>query len=148
MKSIFDATIRAELLARVDRVNAESPRKFGRMRSDQMLYHVNQFLGAFLGDVPTTFGGSTLKAAIMRTLVLSPMPIPPGKGVSPPEFIASGTYDIESEKNRFKDIIERIGARATQTNWPVSPAFGPMTGPQYGKLGYKEADHHFRQFGV
>lgn len=148
MKSLFDAAVRKELIARAERVNAESPRMWGVMRPDQMLYHVNQFLGAFLGDVPASFTGSPLKAAIMRTLLLTPMPIPPGKGVSPPEFVASGTYDIESEKKRFKDIVERIGSRSSETDWPVSPAFGKVTGTQYGKLGYKEADHHFRQFGV
>ena len=32
--------------------------------------------------------------------------------------------------------------------WRPHPAFGAMTGPSWGCMLYKHADHHLRQFGA
>ena len=148
MKTVFDATVRKELIDRVNRVTPTSQRKFGKMNPNQALHHVNTALQAYLGEVKAEYHGNALKAGFLKLFTFSPIPIPPEKGKTAPEFVAGGSYNLNEEKARFKDLIERVGSRRSQVEWPVSPVFGKLTAKQYGELGYKHTDHHLKQFGV
>ncbi len=76
------------------------------------------------------------------------MAIPPEKGKTAKEFIASERYDLEKEKLRLKLNIERWASVPDDHVWPRHTSFGKLSRRQYGKLAYKHTDHHFRQFGV
>ncbi len=148
MKSIFDPAVRQELIHRVNSLRTDSPRVFGNMTAPQGLHHINGAFQMYLGELKAPYHGNNLKAALLRFFTFSPMPIPRGKGKTSPPLVSEGAYDLEAEKARFRDLLERVGARRDQKEWPVSPVFGKLTGEQYGKLGYKHTDHHLQQFGV
>ncbi len=118
------------------------------MRPEQGLHHINGAFQTYLGEINSPYHGSNLKAAVMRLLTFSPMPIPRGKGKTTPPLISEGTYDIEAEKIRFRDLLERVSSRRDATEWPIHAIFGKLTAEQDGKLGYKHTDHHLQQFGV
>src|SRR5437868_8185920 len=142
MKTIFDTAVRKELVERVNKITAKSERKFGTMRPDQGLHHINSALQMYLGEIETKYHGNALKAALFRLLTFSPLPIPPEKGRTAPPLVAGGSYNIESEQVRFRDLIERVAAQRSKKDWPISPIFGKLTTKQYGELAYKHSDHH------
>ncbi len=148
MKTIFDASVRKELIDRVNKLTAHAPRVFGTMRPEQGLHHINEAFQLYLGEVTSPYHGSDLKAAIFRLFTFSPIPIPQAKAKTAPPLVSEGTYNIQSEKARFADLIERVAAQLPTYEWPIHPFFGKLTSDQYGKLGYKHTDHHLKQFGV
>jgi Protein of unknown function (DUF1569) len=44
--------------------------------------------------------------------------------------------------------INGFTARASASEWPDHPAFGPLPRRAWGVLAYRHIDHHLRQFGV
>jgi hypothetical protein len=148
MKSAFDPAVRKELLERVNNLSPNSQRQFGTMTPDQSLHHINLMLKASLGETAAKFSGSNLKAALVRRVVISPMPIPKGKAKAPAELVGTGRYDLDAEKREFKDILDRLTAKDNAFHWPMHPLFGKMTRKQHGLFAYKESNHHLKQFGV
>ena len=148
MKTIFDTTVRKELIDRVNNLSPNSPTLFGKMKAPQGLHHINGALQMYLGELSFPYHGNNFKSAILRLFTFSPMPIPKEKAQTVPPLISEGEYDIEAEKARFADLIERVASQANLAEWPVSPIFGKLTVDKYGKLGYKHTDHHLKQFGV
>jgi hypothetical protein len=148
MKTIFDPAVRSELIGRVSKLSAKSEKKFGSMRPDQGIHHINIVLQAYLGEVKTVPPSNKFIATLMKLFTFSPLPIPPEKGRTAPPFVAGSSYSIETEKARFPGLIERVAGQRDLKEWPISPVFGKLSGDQYGKLAYKHTDHHLKQFGV
>jgi len=50
MRVLHDPAVRASIEARLDSLRPDAPRQWGKMTADQMLWHVNEFLAASLGE--------------------------------------------------------------------------------------------------
>ena len=148
MKTVFDPAVRAELLQRANALTMQSERKFGTMRPDQSLHHINLMLRASFGESPVPYHGNNMQAAIGRLVFFSPMPLLKGKLKAPAPLEAHDTYDLEREKSDFRALLDRYASASTQATWPVHPIFGKLSHDQEGKYAYKESDHHLKQFGV
>jgi hypothetical protein len=148
MKTIFEPAIRKELIERVNKLTVHSPRVFGKMKPEQALHHINSAFQMYLGELSAPYHGNNFKAAVMRLFAFSPIPIPREKAPASPPLISEATYNIETEKSKFANLLERATAKSKTAEWPIHPFFGKLTAEQYGKLGYKHTDHHLQQFGV
>lgn len=148
MKTIFEPTVRKELIARANRITLNSPRLFGTMRPDQGLHHINSALRLYTGEITSPYNNNPVIKTIAKLVTFSPIPIPRGKGRTAPPLVSNDSYDLEKEKRDFSELIEKVGALKSKTEWPVHPFFGKLSRDQYGKLGYKHTDHHLQQFGV
>ncbi len=102
----------------------------------------------YLGKVSAPYHGNNFKAALARLFILSPIPFPREKAQTFPALLSEATYNIEAEKTRFADLLERVAAKPKTSEWPIHAVFGKLTAEQYGKLGYKHTDHHLQQFSV
>lgn len=148
MKTIFDPAVRNELVERANRLMLQSERKWGIMRPEQSLHHINAAFQLYLGEVRSPYQGNVALSAIAKLVTFSPIPIPRGKAKTAPLLIAGNTYDLNAEKAAFVQLIDRVVARSANSEWPIHPFFGKLSRDQYGKLGYKHTDHHLKQFGV
>jgi Protein of unknown function (DUF1569) len=148
MKTIFEPAVKNELIERVNKLTVHSPRVFGKMKPEQGLHHINSALQMYLGELTSPYHGNKFKSAIMKLVVFSPIPIPREKAPTSPALLAEATYNIESEKSRFADLLGRAVSQLKTAEWPIHPFFGNLTADQYGKLAYKHTDHHLQQFGV
>jgi hypothetical protein len=146
MPTLHDPAFRASLVARLNALDPSSPRKWGAMSADQMLWHVNQFLAAALGEGTLPAHKPPLPAPLMRLMVLY-MPWPKSAPTNP-GAVAGETHDFEAEKARCRTLIERFAAKPMEGAWPADPSFGQSTGTFASKLQAKHLDHHFRQFGA
>jgi hypothetical protein len=117
------------------------------MTVDQMLWHVNQFLAASVGEpasLQTT--KSPIPAPLMKFfLIYMPWPksAPTNKGA-----VARGSYDLETERAKCRALIAKFVSRPIDGEWPDDPSFGPASGTFASKLQAKHLDHHFRQFNA
>ena len=150
MKTIFDKTIRDELINRVNSLNDNGPPQWGKMNAYQMVKHNNVWNEWMLGGNKLTYQQSFLgkifgKYALTRMIKddrLLDRNIPTSE-----QFKVKETKgEIESEKVKWKASL------AEYENYSnpgfIHDFFGKMTKEQVGVLVYKHTDHHLRQFDV
>ena len=146
MRMLHDPAVRGELESRLAALRPEAPRKWGSMTSDQMLWHVNQFLAWSIGEGnPKPPGKSAIPAGVMKFFLIY-MPWPKGAPTNP-DARAAAKHDFEAERAKCKALIAKLAARPIDGAWPVDPSFGPVNGKFVSRLHAKHLDHHFRQFG-
>jgi hypothetical protein len=145
MKLHDDAT-RAQLIARLDALSPAAAGQWGRMKADQMLFHLGAGLATAIGELQCESKVTPMLRYMVRWIALYgpwPKEAPTAK-----EFLAEGAYDFEVERVRVKQLMLKLAARPIQGRWPAHPAFGPLSGRQWSLLQYRHVDHHLRQFGV
>lgn len=144
--TLHDRAARAEVLARLRALTPDSPRRWGRMSVDQMLWHVNQGLLAAMGELHTEPVRVPLPRSLIKAMVLR-LPWPRGAPTAP-EYVAKAMYEFEEQRQRTLDLVDAFTARELVGEWPVHAGFGRMTGPEWSRLMYRHTDHHLRQFSV
>jgi hypothetical protein len=146
MPLLHDPVVRNAIETRLAKISADSPRKWGQMSVDQMLWHVNQFLAASIGEGTLQVQKGPLPAAIMKFFVLY-MPWPRGAPTNR-SAVARAEHDLEAERARCRELIAKFVSRPVDSPWPADPSFGPVSGTFASKLQAKHLDHHFRQFSA
>ena len=162
MKSIWRASVRDDLRARLARLTPDSKAQWGRMTAPQMVCHLtDSFLGVMgergsrsatesetaqaTAPIPASFRQRMMKLVALRL----PMPWPHGvktraevdqeKGGTPPGDFAADVAALERTCERFaRDHRERA----------PHFMFGPLTSEEWNRWGYRHMDHHLRQFGL
>jgi hypothetical protein len=146
--SLFDATGRAAMLARLDSLRADSQRQWGVMSIEQMLAHCQQPLRVAVGDL-------ALKRSLIGVLfgrmakkkLFAPEPWKKSLPTAP-EFKIAKPGHFSTERATLRALIERFGSAgpAGFTKAP-HPFFGPLTSDEWQALQWRHLDHHFTQFG-
>lgn len=139
--------VAASIRARVASLTPDSPRQWGKMSIDQMLWHVNLPLAECLGEYDTPPANVPLPKPLFRWVVLN---LPWGKGApTRPDMVVKGQrFDFDTEKKKCLDMIDRFMARPLDGSWPRSANMGNMTGAHWSQLQARHLDHHLRQFGA
>ncbi|MEH6764817.1 MAG: DUF1569 domain-containing protein [Aequorivita antarctica] len=146
MKSLFDDQAYSEIKKRLNALNLESERKWGRMDVGQMLYHCQQPLNISLGK-------SNIKkqffplAFLFKKSLYNDKPwrqnLPTAK-----TFKITETKDFDPEKIALEKLIDEFQRKKNETQWEPHPLFGKFTPQQWGQMQYKHLDHHLKQFGA
>jgi hypothetical protein len=146
--TLFDGATREGLLRRMETVQPDRRPLWGKMNAGQMLAHVSAALAMATGELKTESKKSPLANPLGRWLVIYVMKWPQGTPTAP-ELLAVQPTEWTVDLARFRELLERAGTHAPEDGeWPRHPAFGRMTGKQWGDLGYRHLDHHLRQFGA
>jgi hypothetical protein len=116
------------------------------MSVGQMLWHVNQFLGASIGETTLVAQKTPIPAPIMKFFLIY-MPWPKSAPTNR-SAVATTEHDVDAERARCRELIAKFTSRPVEGEWPVDPSFGPVSGKFASKLQAKHLDHHFRQFGA
>lgn len=144
--SVHDATFRSALQSRIRALRAESPRQWGKMRPDQMLWHVNYGLSWAMGEVSPPPEKSPLPRPIMKFVVLY-LPWPKSAPTSP-AFRAEGSYDLEAERVRCLRLVTQLAGQPLENLSRDHSLFGKMSGGEVSRLQARHLDHHLRQFSL
>jgi len=145
--SIHDDRVRLEFRARLESLRRDSPRRWGRMTVDQMLWHLGDGLEMAIGSRP--YGQPQLPAIPSALLKFAVLNLPWPKGAPTLDALrASGTHDFEAERTRCLRLLEELGRKDVHSAWPAHPAFGVVDGRFHSRLQARHVDHHLRQFGV
>jgi hypothetical protein len=151
MKNLFDATVANQVKIRLEKLQPQSERRWGKMTAAQMLAHCSVSMQWAVGELVPEKGA--LLQRLMGRLV-KPMVFrndDPIRKNSPTakSLIVSDERDLGKERNRLLGLIDKFAERGAAgcTRDPHS-FFGRMTPEQWAILMYKHLDHHLRQFGV
>ena len=147
MPMLHDATFRESAKARIKSLRADSPRRWGKMSIDQMLWHVNCLLENALGRFPIKTIKLPIPNVIARFVVIN---VPWRKGNTPtaPEVVATQSYDLESERTKALKLIDEFAAKPLESAWGDSSFLGPLGGRDWSRLQGKHVDYHLKQFGA
>ena len=146
MPFFHDSTVRKSLRARVESLMPDSPRRWGKMTVDQMLWHVNEALSVAIGEVTVPPQPRNMPAPLLKFLVLN---VPwPKSAPTHPSFVAGQRHDFASEKARLLRLVDAFCGKSIESSWPDSPTFGPVDGRFMSRLQAKHLDHHLKQFNA
>jgi len=149
MKSLFNDADRNAILQRLDKLQADSPRQWGKMNPAQMVTHCARALETGAGERPMKqkLIGKILMP-FFRKSILGEKPFS-RNGPTDPSFIVADEREFTTERQKLVDLIGRFVARGPAAAATQEHAFfGKMTGEEWGETMYKHIDHHLQQFGV
>jgi hypothetical protein len=148
MKHLHDAAEREQLKARIRKISASSPRKWGKMTPDQMLWHCCEPIECAVGRKP--YGkmmSMPLPGSWIRFMLLN-VPWIKGRTPTAPAFQAKGSYDLEAERTRLLGLIDQLAALDITGQAPTHPMFGENSIAYQSKLQVKHIAYHLEQFSV
>ena len=147
-KSIFAAPHRQHLLERIARLRPDSPRNFGKMTPAQMICHLEDAVHCATGRTPARFKQTFMANRLVRFLIIYVIPWPKGKAKTVMEMQATKPGDFEADKKRLQAALVEAAERGAGAPWATHPAFGDLSGREYGALIYRHFDFHLKQFNV
>ena len=149
MLTLFDSTINAEILERIEKLNTSSSPLWGKMNVVQMLAHLDLSLRVNFDEIELKkgllgifFGG------ISRRILLSEKPypkyLPADKNVLTKEVVDFVTEKLKVETSIKKYLMMGPNGISKKPHYIL----GKITRKESALLTYKHLDHHLRQFGV
>jgi hypothetical protein len=142
---LHDPDVYQSIRRRIESLRPDSPRQWGKMTIDQMLWHVNVSMREATGEYTPTIKPLPLPKWFFRWAVLT---MPWGRGArTRPDMYAKSTYDFAAQKAECLALVDRIYNRPVGASWPESVSMGPMTGRHWSQLTAKHLEHHLKQFG-
>jgi hypothetical protein len=145
MNPLHDPEVYTSIRKRVESLRVDTPRQWGKMSVDQMLWHVNVSMREAVGDYTPQLKPPPLPKVLFRWAVIN---LPWGRGApTRPDMQPVSTHDFNAQKAECLSLIDRIVARPVSAAWPDSASMGTMTGKHWSRLTAKHLDHHLRQFG-
>lgn len=146
VRTLRDEARRREIGERLARLTETDRPLWGRMDAPQMVAHLAAWFRMALGDLHIPPRRLIVRHFPLKQLLLYVIPFPRGLPTAPELQRPSAGWDADMALVR--DGLARLAAQDAAVSWPDHPAFGAMSGSQWGVLGYRHTDHHLRQFGV
>jgi hypothetical protein len=149
MKNLFEALALEELKERVERLQADSPRQWGKMTPGQALAHYSAQMEMVLGEkFPRRSLLGRIVGRFAKPKFFGEEPLQRNMPTDK-EYVITDERDLKIERERLRRLLDRFiaGGSAGCTKHPHS-FLGPLTPEEWATLMYKHLDHHLRQFGV
>ena len=153
MKTLAHGSDRDELLERLRRIHAETPRRWGKMSAHQMICHAADAYRMAAGRRAVEPVRGPMRNGLAKWVALyAPLPWPRGIQTCPEVDPArAGTKPVDftrdvAEVEAFLALI--ASAPTSELGQRSHPIFGRMTGEDWQRWGYLHMDHHLRQFGL
>jgi hypothetical protein len=148
MKSVFDASVRQELIDRINSLTVNSKPQWGKMNICQMLRHCVLAEEMYLGKTvhKRSLLGRIFGRIGLRNILKDERPLQRNAPTSSDFKVKEPSGDVEREKKKWIALIEEYATFSNDDfeHW----FFGKMTKEQVGLFVYKHTDHHLRQFNA
>ena len=150
LRTIHDHGTRGRVVARLEALDADTPGRWGRMNAGQMVKHLDDLYRFALGEIEGPSVGNWFHHTLMRWWAVTvPLRWPHG-------FPTAARFDQERDGTPpaafdadRRALIETIGRfTAPDAELGHHPIMGPLSHAEWGRWGFRHADHHLRQFGV
>ena len=143
-KLLHDPEVYAAIRRRIESLAVDTPRTWGKMTIDQMLWHVNVSMREAVGEYTPQIKKPPVPKWLLRWAILA---FPWGRGApTRPDMYAVSPHDFAVQKAQCLTLVERIYRQSLASKWPDSITMGRMTGRHWSHLTAKHLDHHLRQF--
>lgn len=148
--TLFNLEDNQAMQARIEALQPDAVRQWGKMEVAQMLAHCVQPLRIAFREVRSKrvwigfFFGAIAKRRYVTDSGDWDKNLP-----TDPTFVQTGERDFETEKTRLLAYLKRFvteGPEAITTD--MHPFFGKLTPDDWDKLTINHLNHHLRQFGA
>ncbi|GER60733.1 DUF1569 domain-containing protein [Patiriisocius marinus] len=147
MKNLFTDDGFNEIQNRLNNLNENADKQWGKMTAGQMAHHCQLPFNVMLEKVDYGLKPNFLVNLFFKKSMYSDKPWRKNLPTAP-SFKEQEPRDFAKEKAALSALITEFGTQRERNDWKPHPAFGKMTKEQWGKMQYKHLDHHFRQFNV
>jgi hypothetical protein len=152
-RTIADAAVRADLIARLRRLTPDTPARWGLLTAHEMLCHLGDATAMVLGDRPRVTPVDDRPRRLRAALGLwSPLRWPHGLRTSPhydPHAHGSRPTEFTGDLTRAIDGLTRLGTGGAGVRLePAHGFFGSMSARDWQRWTWKHTEHHLRQFGL
>ena len=148
MNNLYNQNDVDGILQRLQNLQSDSPRQWGKMNVDQMLAHLNVALETAMGlrSQKRAFIGRIF-GPLVKGKFLKPTPMDKN-GPTAKEYIITESKDFDEEKAKAINLVETFYKNGPEkcTKDP-HPFFGKFTPEEWAILQWKHFDHHLKQFG-
>ena len=150
LPNLFTKEVSADLVQRINNLNAQTERKWGTMSVAQMLAHCNVTYEMVYEDKhpkPNAIVKFMLKILVKPKVVNETAYGQNGR--TAPQFIIKEDKNFEVEKNRLIQFINKtqeLGEKEFDNK--ASHSFGILNKTEWNNMFYKHLNHHLSQFGV
>lgn len=151
MKNTLTPEGKRAILDRLEKLAPDTPARWGSMKVNQMLAHMNDAHKIALGMKSAEDKSNFYTHNIMFPVAVYLLPSWPKGEKTAPELdqkqAGSKAKDFYTELEflyKMMDILEEREESKLQPH----PMFGRLSKKQWSDLLYKHFDHHLRQFGV
>ena len=152
MRTLGRAADKDDLLRRLVRVRADTPRRWGRMTAHQMVCHLGDSFRMVTGEKAASDVAHLLNRTVVKWIALYvPLRWPRGRIETRPEVdpLRGGTPPgaFDDDLRGLQALVDRFTAHPEMWEGRRHPVFGRMTSRAWLRWGYLHMDHHLRQFG-
>ncbi len=149
MKTLFDRATYEDTLRRVESLQPDSPRQWGKMSAAQMLEHNTRGLEMAIGrNYQKQALPGKMIGWMFRGQFVGDKPF--GKnGPTGSEFVVHGEPDFLRTREKVNALLAELHAVGEKgCDGKIHGFFGTMTGAEWGVTQFRHMDHHLRQFGA
>lgn len=149
MPSITEPDVLTGLIARLEALRPDTPRRWGTMTAGEMLCHLGDAASSVLNRGGTRPARSR---PILRWVALySPLRWPRDLKTPPsvdPKARGTKPSDFEADRRRAIEGLRALATAPDSAFATTHSAFGTMRSRDWHRWAYRHTDHHLRQFGV
>lgn len=150
IKTVLAATGYEEIKKRIESLQSNSERQWGKMDVSQMMTHCSIPIEQAIGKVPFKDESNFLSKTLIRWVVLRSIKkgsfgknLPTAKS-----FYVTDEHQFALEKKRLLENVADFYAKGQNSHLMPHPMFGQFTNEQWGELTYLHLHHHLTQFSV
>lgn len=138
------------LIARLEKLQPNSERRWGSMTPHEMLCHLADSFRGVLGEREVSGRSTWMSRHIVKFIAIhTPIPWPKGVPTMPevnPRDKGTRPGDFARDRETVVSLMRRFVHR--ETRYTRHPMFGEMSRAEWLKWAFRHVDHHLRQFGV
>jgi hypothetical protein len=152
MKTLSNPKDKQEIITRLQMIQPESQRQWGKMSAHQMLCHLSDSFRGVIGERSLSrMPGPYPRRLIKWFALYVPLPWPHGFRTRPEmDQQIGGTRPAEftSDVQDLYRLLDRFTRQPRDFCWTPHPVFGSMPDVDWMRWGYLHMDHHLRQFSA
>ena len=149
MKNLGEASVQQQVKQRLQNLQPNSERRWGRMSAGQMICHLTDSFRRTLGEKQAE---NLRPNKLMKLAALwLPFPWPHGFKTRPEmdqEIGGTRPVQFENDRQQLLEYMDRFTCESPVPVYSPHPIFGQMTRKELMRWAYLHMDHHLRQFGV
>lgn len=146
MKSIFEENTIKELVERIDNLNENSQRNWGKMTVGQMAWHCQYPLKISIENKKSSKKGNFLAQLFFKKSMYNDKPWRKNLPTAP-QLKAKEPKNFIDEIKVLKQLTLDTHQLKSRAEWNPHPFFGTFSKEQWGQMQYKHLNHHLTQFG-
>lgn len=147
MKSLLEKDAYEEIKNRIEKLNENSERLWGKMTVGQMAWHCQYPLKLAIKNKENNSKGNWFIKTFFKKSLYNDKPYRKNLPTAP-QLKAKEPKEFNPEAKVLQSLVKEFNALNSRDKWYPHPAFGTFTKEQWGQMQYKHLDHHLRQFGV